>query len=114
MKNKAFILLLSTFILSALGCRAQNVVFTWSPPATGSPTGYKLYVSPPGTTNWNVLATVTSTNHTVPFIATAWGERYFVTSTRDTQESPPSAVITNQIPRSPENFRLIHNIALPQ
>jgi hypothetical protein len=113
MKKHPHLLILAIFALLITGCAAQTVTFSWNVPTQGSPTGYKLYVSPPGTTNWNVLATVATTNHSVPFTATAWGERYFVTATKGTQESPPSEVITNSIPRSPENLRMNHTIALP-
>jgi len=109
MKNSLLILLAVTVV----SCRAQTVNFTWGPPPIGGATSYKLYASPPGTTNWNVIATPTTTNHVVPFSSTAWGERYFVTAVFAGQEGTPSAVITNLIPRSPENFKLNHNIALP-
>ena len=114
MKKHPHLIILALLAIMVIGCRAQTVTFSWNVPTQGSPTGYKLYVSPPGTTNWSVLATVTTTNHTVPFTTTAWGERYFVTATRFTLESPPSEIITNMIPRSPENLRMNHNIALPQ
>lgn len=114
MKKHPHLLILALFALFITGCAAQTVVVSWTAPTVGNPTGYKFYVSPPGTTNWNVVATPTNTNHAIPFVNTAWGERYFVTAVRDGQESPPSNVVTNTIPRSPENMRLNHNIVLPQ
>lgn len=109
-----FLLSAFCFLLFLCGCRAQTVLLTWNPVTVGSPTGYRVYSMLPGTTNWNVLATPTNTYHAIPFTNSVWGERYCVTALRDTQESPPSNVITNLIPRSPENMRLNHNIALPQ
>ncbi len=114
MKKHPHLLLLALLAIMVIGCRAQTVTFSWNAPASGAATGYRLYVSPPGTTNWNVLASPTTTNHVVPFTSTAWGERYFVTALASGQESPPSNVITNLIPRSPENMRLNHNIGFPQ
>jgi len=114
MKKHPHLLVLAIFALLITGCAAQTVTVSWSAPTVGLPTGYKFYVSPPGSTNWNVVGTPTNTYWRIPFVNTAFGERYFVTATKDDLESPPSNIVTNLIPRSPENLRMNHTIALPQ
>ena len=99
------------------GCAAQTVTLRWNAPTNAAEarvTGYRVWLAPAGTTNWSVLGAAASTNYVMPFSATSFGDRYFVTATNAVGlESPPSNVATNLIPRSPENMRLNHNLSFP-
>jgi len=114
MKN----ILLLLIALTAVSCRAQTIRFTWDAypqPVAHGLVGYNFYRGDAGTTNWSAPVVLgTNTVYAIPFVASAFGDRFFITA-RNNQglESPPSNVWTNTIPRSPENFNAIHNIKLP-